>query len=66
VAFWLFRRRRRGAAAAWTEASCPVCLGVTLLSDRVPALAGLGALAAVGAAESSDAAPEGVTGRGIG
>src|SRR5579862_3255467 len=66
VAFWLFRRRRRGASAAWTEASCPVCLGVTLLSDRVPALAGLGDLAAVGAAESRDAAPEGVTGRGSG
>ncbi len=58
VAFWLFRRRRRGASAAWTEASCPVCVGVTFLSDRIPALAGLGAVPAPG---TPDAAPEGVT-----
>jgi membrane protein DedA with SNARE-associated domain len=48
VAFWLIRRRRRGPSAAWAEASCPVCVGVTLLSDRIPALAGLGDLAAAG------------------
>ena len=64
VAFWLLRRRKRGTSAAWTEASCPVCLGLTVLSDRIPALAGLGDLAAVGAAESRDAAPEGVTRQG--
>src|SRR6478735_5212794 len=29
------------AAAAWMEASCPACIGVSLLADRVPALAGL-------------------------
>jgi membrane protein DedA with SNARE-associated domain len=66
VAFWLFRRRRRGAARAWTEASCPVCVGVTLLSDRIPALAGLADPAAVGAADFRDAAPEGVAGQGTG
>jgi hypothetical protein len=44
LAFWLIRRRRRGASAAWTDASCPVCVGVTLLSDRIPALVGLGDL----------------------
>lgn len=46
VTFWLVRRRKRGSAAGWTEASCPVCMGVTLLSDRIPALAGLGDLVA--------------------
>jgi sugar phosphate permease len=42
VVFWRIRRRRRAAApAAWMEASCPACIGVSLLADRVPALAGL-------------------------
>jgi membrane protein DedA with SNARE-associated domain len=42
VVFWRIRRRRRGAPpAAWMEASCPACIGVTLLADRVPGLAGL-------------------------
>ena len=58
VAFWLVRRRKRGTSAAWMEASCPVCVGVTFLSDRIPALAGLGDLDDLGAA---DTAPEGVT-----
>ncbi len=48
LAFWLLRRGRRGASAAWTEATCPVCVGVTLLSDRIPALAGLGDPSAAG------------------
>ena len=44
VVFWRVRRRRRAVApAAWTEASCPVCIGVSLLTGRVPALAGLAA-----------------------
>ena len=44
VVFWLVRRRRRAAApAAWMEASCPVCIGVSLLAGRVPGLAGLAA-----------------------
>jgi membrane protein DedA with SNARE-associated domain len=42
LAFWLVRRRRKASSAgAWMEASCPACLGVTLLAERVPALAGL-------------------------
>jgi hypothetical protein len=42
VVFWRIRRRKRAAApAAWMEASCPACIGVSLLADRVPALAGL-------------------------
>jgi hypothetical protein len=57
AAFWLIRRRRRGASKAWTEASCPVCMGVTLLSDRIPALAGLGDLIATPEADAADAAP---------
>jgi membrane protein DedA with SNARE-associated domain len=44
VAFWRVRRRKREAApAAWMEASCPACIGVTLLTGRVPGLAGLAA-----------------------
>jgi len=62
VAFWLVRRRKRGTSAAWMEASCPVCMGVTLLSDRIPALAGLSDLPIAGRdAAAPDATPEGVT-----
>ena len=60
VTFWLVRRRKRGSAAGWTEASCPVCMGVTLLSDRIPALAGLGDLVAGVDTAAAGAAPEGV------
>ena len=42
VVFWRIRRRKREAApGAWMEASCPVCLGVSLLAGRAPGLAGL-------------------------
>jgi membrane protein DedA with SNARE-associated domain len=42
VVFWRVRRRRRAVApAAWTEASCPVCIGASLLTGHVPGLAGL-------------------------
>jgi len=42
VVFWRVRRRRRAAApGAWMEASCPACIGVSLLTGRVPGLAGL-------------------------
>src|SRR6476620_10778002 len=35
VVFWRIRRRKRAAApAAWMEASCPVCIGVSLLTGR--------------------------------
>jgi membrane protein DedA with SNARE-associated domain len=40
LVFWRTRRRRR-APAAWMEAACPACLGVRVLAERVPALAGL-------------------------
>jgi len=44
VVFWRVRRRKRAAApGAWMEASCPACLGVSLLAGRVPALADLAA-----------------------
>jgi membrane-associated protein len=45
--FWRTRRQRAtqptltAAPAAWREATCPACIAVTLLADRVPALAGL-------------------------
>ena len=40
VIFWRIRRRRRATApAAWMEASCPACIGVSLLAGRVPGLA---------------------------
>src|SRR6516164_7513162 len=39
--FWRARRRKRAAPAAWIEATCPACIGVTLLAARVPALAEL-------------------------
>ena len=41
--FWRTRRRKRAAPAAWVEATCPACIGVTLLAGRVPALAELAA-----------------------
>jgi sugar phosphate permease len=44
VVFWQVRRRRRATApGAWMEASCPACIGVSLLAGRVPGLAGLAA-----------------------
>src|SRR5438876_6474170 len=44
VVFWRVRRSRRAAApGAWMEASCPACIGVSLLAGRVPGLAGLAA-----------------------
>ena len=39
--FWRARRRKRAAPGAWMEATCPACIGVTLLAQRVPALAEL-------------------------
>lgn len=45
LVFWRVRRRRRTAApAAWTEALCPACVGVSVLAERVPSLAGLARL----------------------
>ena len=39
--FWRVRRGRRGGAEAWAEAACPVCVGLGIVSDRIPALAPL-------------------------
>ena len=52
--FWRARRRKRAAPAAWIEATCPVCIGATMLASRVPALAQL--------TETAPASPAG-TGR---
>jgi hypothetical protein len=41
LVFWRVRRRKGGARGAWLEASCPACLGVSLLTERVPVLAEL-------------------------
>jgi membrane protein DedA with SNARE-associated domain len=58
VVFWLVRRRKRAVApAAWTEASCPACLGVSLLAGRVPALAGLAAPDSPGPADPAGSGP---------
>jgi hypothetical protein len=39
--FWRVRRGRQGGAEAWAEAACPVCVGLGVISDRIPALAPL-------------------------
>ena len=45
LVFWRLRRRQRAAApAAWMEATCPACIGVSLLAGRVPGLADLARL----------------------
>jgi len=41
LVFWRVRRRKGGSRGAWREASCPACIGVSLLAERVPALAEL-------------------------
>jgi membrane protein DedA with SNARE-associated domain len=44
VVFWRVRRRRRATApGAWMEATCPACIGVSLLAGRVPGVARLAA-----------------------
>ncbi len=59
VIFWRTRRRRAAQASptapanpvAWREATCPACIAVTLLADRVPALASLTAPSPLAAEE---------------
>ena len=41
LVFWRIRRRKRAAPAAWMEATCPACIGISLLAERVPSLAEL-------------------------
>jgi membrane protein DedA with SNARE-associated domain len=44
LVFWRIRCRKRAAPpAAWMEAACPACAGLSLLAGRVPALSGLAA-----------------------
>jgi hypothetical protein len=56
--FWRIRRGRRGGAEAWAEAACPVCVGLGLISDRVPALAPLTVPEAPPPGEGSDRAAQ--------
>jgi membrane protein DedA with SNARE-associated domain len=41
LVFWRVRRGRRGGPEAWAEAACPACIGLELIAERIPALAGL-------------------------
>jgi membrane protein DedA with SNARE-associated domain len=52
--FWRVRRGRRGGQEAWAEAACPMCVGLGIISDRVPSLAGLRPPAASPAGEGDD------------
>jgi membrane protein DedA with SNARE-associated domain len=40
-AFWLVRRGRQAGTQAWTEAACPACLGLALVADHLPQVAGM-------------------------
>jgi MYXO-CTERM domain-containing protein len=58
LVFWRVRRRNL-APAAWTEGTCPACLGVRALAERVPALTGLvPGLAEAAAAEPAGSGPD--------
>jgi membrane protein DedA with SNARE-associated domain len=41
LVFWRARGRKRAAPAAWMEATCPACIGVSLFAERLPGLADL-------------------------
>jgi membrane protein DedA with SNARE-associated domain len=41
VGFWLIRRGRRAGSQAFSEACCPACLALGLLSERYPVVAEL-------------------------
>jgi sugar phosphate permease len=43
LVFWRTRRGKRAAPEAWTEAACPACIGLSLLAEKMPTLAGLAA-----------------------
>jgi membrane protein DedA with SNARE-associated domain len=38
--FWLVRRGRRQGGQAWTEASCPACLALNVVGERMTRLGG--------------------------
>jgi len=59
VVFWQVRRRKRVAApGAWMEASCPACIGVSLLAGRVLGLADLSRLDQIGSADPASRRPD--------
>jgi membrane-associated protein len=41
LVFWRVRRGKRATPTAWREATCPACIGVSMLAGHVPLLAGL-------------------------
>ncbi len=43
LVFWRARRGKRAGPEAWAEAACPACIGLSLIAQRVPGLAGLAA-----------------------
>jgi len=59
MVFWRVRRRKRAAVpGAWMEASCPACIGVSMLAGRMPALAGLTSLDPAAPAVPASSGPE--------
>jgi membrane protein DedA with SNARE-associated domain len=59
VAGVVWQVRRAAAPAAWMEASCPACIGVSLLAGRVPGLADLSRLDQISSAEPASRGPDG-------
>src|SRR5580693_636093 len=57
VVFW--QVRRAAAPAAWMEASCPACIGVSLLAGRVPGLADLSRLDQISSPDPASRGPDG-------
>jgi hypothetical protein len=57
--FWRVRRGRQGGAEAQAEAACPVCVGLGMISDRIPALAPLTVPEASASGEGDQAAQAG-------
>lgn len=58
LVFWRARRGRRAGREAWREAACPACLGLAVLAQHVPGLAG-----PAGPAASSPGAGDNVAAR---
>jgi len=59
VIFWRVRRRKQVAPAAWKEATCPACIAVGLLADRIPVVAQLTERDPAAAAEPTPALSSG-------
>lgn len=54
LAFWYARRGKRAGSEAWAEAACPACIGLSLVAEHVPGLAGLREAEACPSAEGPD------------